>query len=354
MERTSQPWDQEQRREGLRPKLVLLVVLVIAAGTALAIIFPPIEATNTGSPVSRKVSQQVFTAEVVSVVGQPEGGEWLLPAGVVQAGESMFVLDTGNDRILKLDNRGHLLDTLDASREAQMHLQQPMAMATDGTRLFIANSLASEVLILSASGAVERAIPLRGQATDRAPRPIGIGVRADGSMVVSDAENHRVLFLGPEGNLVRAVGSGLRATGHDGFNVPGAITLDAAGNAYIVDTLNGRIVKLSPEGAYLGAFGFLADTAGSLARPKGVAVDGAGRVFVSDGLQAAIEVFAADGTYLGVIGRREPQNAKAGSIFEAPGAMALSGTRLSVIDALVGLVTLELPESAGIPVAEAR
>jgi DNA-binding beta-propeller fold protein YncE len=261
-------------------------------------------------------------------------------------GESTFVLDTGNDRVLKLDSSGNLLETLDAGRDAHLDFQQPMAMATDGERLYIANSLASEVLVLGASGAVEMSIGLEPQEGDRAPRPIGIAARADGGMVVSDAENHRVLFLDVDGALVRSVGSGLRAGGRDGFNVPGAITLDATGNAYVVDTLNGRIVKLSPSGAYLGEYGRLADTAGSLARPKGVAVDGAGRVFVSDGLQAAVEVFAADGTYLGVIGRRDPQDAKAGSIFEAPGALWLSGARLTVIDGVVGLVTVEIPGSA--------
>lgn len=162
-------------------------------------------------------------------------------------------------------------------------------------------------------------------------------------MVVSDAENHRVLFLDIDGNLVKSVGTGMRSGGRDGFNVPAGITLDETGNVYVVDTLNGRVVKLSPDGEFLREFGRLADTAGSLARPKGVAVDVAGRVFVSDGLQAAIEVFDRDGAYLGVIGRRDPEDAGAGSVFEAPGAMWLSGDRLSVIDGIAGLITLELP-----------
>jgi sugar lactone lactonase YvrE len=151
-----------------------------------------------------------------------------------------------------------------------------------------------------------------------------------------------VLFLDSAGNVTMTVGTGLRSGGAGGFNVPAALTTDTAGNVYVVDTLNGRIVKLSPNGTYLAEFGKFADTAGSLARPKGVAVDGAGRVFVSDGLQAAISVFGADETYLGVIGRRDPEDAKAGSIFEAPGALWLSGNRLTVVDAVAGLVTLDL------------
>lgn len=344
MDRTSYPGELERQPEGIRPRLVALVALVVVAGAVLAVLFPPIEATNTGIPVSRKVSQLVYPATVVSEIGQPAGGEWLLPAGLARIGDATFVLDTGNNRILKLDEGGRVLATLDSTSDGRLDLQQPMAIATNGSWLFVANSLAGEVLVLDESGTVENTFPLQAEPGDNPPRPIGIAARPDGSLVVADAENHRVLFLDSEGRVVRSVGSGMRSAAADGFNVPAALTLDVAGNVYVVDTLNGRVVKLSGDGVFLAEFGILADTAGSLARPKGVAVDAAGRVLVSDGLQAAIEVFAADGTYLGVIGRRDPGDAKAGSIFEAPGALWLSGDRLTVIDGVVGLITLDLAE----------
>ena len=341
-DRESYAWDKERRQSGLRPVLVIIVVLFLIVGAAIAVLFPPIEATHTGIPISRKVSQQVYPANVVSSIEQPAGERWLLPAGVARIGDLTFVVDSGNNRILKLDEEGRVLGILDRMSDGQLDLRQPMAIATKGTRLFVANSLASEVLVLDASGLVEKAIALEGQPGDKAPRPIGIAAGPDGTIVVADAENHRVLFLDSDGLVVNQMGKGLRADGRDGFNVPAAITIDAAGYIYVVDTLNGRVVKLSPNGAFLAEFGRLADTAGSLARPKGVAVDAAGRVLVSDGLQAAIEVFGPDGTYLGVIGRRDPGDVKAGSVFEAPGALWLSGDQLTVIDGIAGLITLEL------------
>src|SRR3990172_3077070 len=99
----------------------------------------------------------------------------------------------------------------------------------------------------------------------RMPRPIGVVVAGDGSIIVSDADNHRVLILDPEGQRVNSFGTGTRARGSQGLNVPGGLALDAAGNIYVVDTLNGRIVKLSPQGEFIRDFASLADTAGSLA-----------------------------------------------------------------------------------------
>jgi DNA-binding beta-propeller fold protein YncE len=122
---------------------------------------------------------------------------------------------------------------------------------------------------------------------------------------------------------------------------------------YVVDTLNGRVVKLSPEGDFLAQFGELGDTAGALARPKGVAVDDAGRVFVSDGLRAALEVFGADGEYLGMIGRRTPEDASSGSIFQAPAGLRIAEDTLYVTDRMSGLVILALAEPAAVPIAPA-
>ena len=344
---TRQPWEGgPARQEGLRPWLAVAMAAVVLAGVALAIFFPPIEGPRTGVPASRKVSLLSYPATLVSEIAQPVGEHWLLPAAVARAGDSAFVLDSGNNRILELDASGHVLNTIGADLGEGVQLQQPMAIATDGQSLFVANSLGGQVIVLSTAGAVERVIQLESLIGELTPRPIGIALSSDGNAVVSDANNHRVLFLDGEGNVARSVGVGTRAAGTDGFNVPAGLAADAFGNIYVVDTLNGRVVKLSPDGAYLGEIGHLADTAGSLARPKGVAVDAAGRVFVSDGLQAAIEVFAADGGYLGVIGRRDGEQIGSDSIFEAPSGLSLNGDRLDVIDGIVGLITLRLSDLA--------
>jgi DNA-binding beta-propeller fold protein YncE len=332
------------RQEGVRPLLALATGLVILAGVTLAIFFPPIEGPRTGIPASRKVSTLSYPAQVVSEFAQPSSGQWLLPASLTRVGDATFVLDTGHKRIFKLDDSGQVVGTIEEGASGDVPLQQPMAIASDGERLFVADSLAGRVVVMSAAGIRERVIELAPAPGELRPRPIGIAVNSNGEIIVSDADNHRVLFLDSEGRLTKSVGTGTRAGGTDGFNVPAGLAVDAARNVFVVDTLNGRVVKLSPDGAFLAEFGRLADTAGSLARPKAVAVDAAGRVFVSDGLQAAIEVFAPDGAYLGVIGRRDSEDAAAGSLFQAPSGLALSGDRLDVIDGVAGWITLRLSE----------
>jgi tripartite motif-containing protein 71 len=323
-----------------------VIALLIAGGLILAVLFPPIEGVKSGVPVSRKLSTLNYPATVDQTIGQPLGGEWLLPTAAAAIGDTLYVLDTGNNRVLGVDSAGRVVATLGPRFDGLTELQQPMSLATDGSRLYIANSLAAEIVVLDPAGTVDTILTLDARPGDLTPRPIGVAVGGDGHLIVSDAENHRVLILDSEGETLGTFGTGTRAGESVGLNVPNGLYVDDAGNIYVVDTLNGRVVKLSPDGEFLRDFSNLADTAGSLARPKGVAVDGEGRIFVSDGLQSAIEVFGPEGAYLGVIGRRDTADPSAGSIFDTPSGLMLSDDRLLVVDGVRGVVVLRLAENS--------
>jgi len=275
----------------------------------------------------------------------PSGTGWNQPSDIAALGGRWFVLDTGNDRILELDGEGAVLHVLDQSRDRRLALRGAMAIASDGTYLYVANSGAAEVLVLTPDGALVRRFAV-GVDDDALPaRPIGLAVATNGDFLVSDAANQRVLRYDGEGRLLWAAGSGRRAGGEEGFNTPAGLALDRAGNAYVVDILNGRVVKLAPDGRYLGQFGRLGDTAGALARPKDVAIDAAGNVFVSDGLLAAVQVFGPDAEYLGFIGLEDPADRGSGALFRAPAGLAIAGSRLYVVDRFASVFVLDLPDT---------
>jgi DNA-binding beta-propeller fold protein YncE len=334
------------KKEG-RPalKLLLALALLATAGALAGIVMLPAESQREeATPQVRGVTDLVYPASLVDRLAEPANGQWVLPAGLtVTPDGSVFVLDTENNRILALDATGRVTATFDSTSDERLDLRGPMAIASDGRSLYVANSLAAQVLVLDLSGHVQKTISLEPVSEAAlTPRPIGLALAPDGNIAVADADNHVVLLLDPDGTVLKTIGTGARATGSDGFNVPGALTLDGDGNLYVVDTLNGRVVKLSPDGTFIRQFGELGDTAGALARPKGVAVDPEGNVFVSDGLTAAVQVFSPAGDYLGLIGRSDPTDPASGSVFQAPAGLWLDGTRLYVMDRLAGLITLDL------------
>jgi DNA-binding beta-propeller fold protein YncE len=347
------------RRSDLRNKVLPACALAAIGAVAIAFIAPAI--LPSGSPqlstveISRvvypaslvgkakvKVSQLVYPNALAWQLSAPADGAWLMPAATVAVGDELFVADAGNNRILRMDRAGQVLATFDSASTPELSLHMPLAIASDGRRLVVADSLAARVLVLNSSGHVQAKLPLPPGDGERAPRPIGVAVTPDGDIVVSDADNHRVSRLNFTGDVLWSAGTGIRAGGAEGFNVPGALTVDQAGNIYVVDTLGGRVVELSPGGAFVRQFGRLGDEAGTLSRPKGVAVDRDGRVFVSDGLLAAVEVFASDGTYLGMIGRSDPNDSASTSVFIAPAGLSLNGSQLLVTDRFAGIIAFTL------------
>jgi len=315
-----------------------LVCAVMAAALALALV-----AEEAPRP---RLSAQVYPASLAFHLGSPSAGGreaglgWNQPSDIAVLGERWFVLDTGNDRILELNAVGAVVQVLDKRRDERLDLEAPMAIAGDGRYLYVANSGTAEVLVLTPDGGVVWTLAVGG---DPLPaRPIGLAVAANGDILVSDAANHRVLRYDGDGRLLWTAGAGSRSGGAEGLNTPGGLALDAAGNVYVVDILNGRVVKLSPEGSFLGQYGRLGDTAGTLSRPKDVAVDAAGNVYVSDSLLAAVQVFGPAGDFRGFIGLKDPADRGSGALFRAPAGLTIAGNELYVVDRFAGLFAMDL------------
>ena len=291
-----------------------------------------------------KPTVEVYQAKLLQHLESPAEDAWRQPAAVAILDGQVFLLDTGNNRILVLDDNGGVERVLDVRLNGGAVLKGAMAIASDDQFLYVANSGARQVLVLTPTGEVKKTIELEKVAegdTGR-PRPIGIAVSPRGELLVTDADNNRLLRYDGDGRLLDVAGEGGRGAGTNGFNTPAGVALDSRGNAYVVDMLNGRVVELSPDGAFLRQLGELGDSGGTFSRPKDVALDADGNIFVSDALLAAVEVFSPDGRYLGFIGREKPGDSESGSVFQAPAGLKIVGDRLYVVDRFAGLFVFRI------------
>ncbi len=320
----------------------VLIALALALALALTVYVVTFLPPRAGSP---RVTASVLPAELVVHLETPGPPvTWNQPAALALVGGRKFVLDTGNDRILEIDDAGTIRNTLDGAEDEQLILDSPMAIVSDDQNLYVANSGASEILVLTPAGEVVNRIELTKvrPTDDGLPRPISLAITGDGQLLVSDARNHRVLRYDLSGQLLEAIGAGGRESGTRGFNTPGGIALDGEGNIYVVDILNGRVVELSPDGTFLRQIGELGDTAGTFSRPKDVAVDDVGNIYVSDSLLKAVQAFSPEGEYLGFIGRQKANDRSAGSLFQAPAGLEVDGDTLYVMDRVLGLFVFDI------------
>jgi sugar lactone lactonase YvrE len=314
---------------------VALVAFVAASATAAILTWDGDDSREYAQAVQAPVTQHI---QELDYIGGPDAGGYLQPADAAVQHGIRYVLDTGNNRILAIEQAGPVSAIIAPQEEVGSLLNGAMAIASDGDVLYIANTGAGNVLVMRPDGILVRTIDLsQAPPTGKDPRPAGVAVDGEGNLAVSDVAGNRVLRYDANGSLVQEMGTGSRAGGTEGFNAPGGLTFDTAGNLYVVDILNARVVKVAPDGRFIAEFGRPGDTSATLSRPKDVAVDGAGNVYVSDGLLAAVQVFAPDGGYRGFIGREDPANAGSKSVFTAPAGLAIDGERLTVIDRFGGL-----------------
>lgn len=328
----------EARRHHLGVFVALALVLALAVIVYVVTFLPP----RAESP---RVAASALRAELLVHLETPAPPvTWNQPVALALVGERKFVLDTGNDRILEIDDAGTITNILGGAGDKRLALDDAMAIASDDQYLYVANSGASEILVLTPAGEVVKRIQLtKTRPTDDGlPRPIGIAITGEGQLLVSDARNHRVLRYDLSGQLLQAIGAGGRESGTRGFNTPGGIALSDAGNIYVVDILNGRVVELSLDGTFLRQIGELGDTAGTFSRPKDVAVDDVGNIYVSDGLLKAVQAFSPNGDYLGFVGRENLGDRSSGSLFRAPAGVTVDGDMLYVMDRFQGLFVFDI------------
>ncbi len=353
---TGQP-KRIRRRVGLSAVALLLTAAVVGAIIGAWLLTgeegveeaPPIPAPGEERPLEQ-VTSRTFGAQLlwqVPLSKKDDQGKLLpdsaaLPADLALVEGRIFVLDTNNSRILEIDQGGKVLQVLDAQRDSRLALQSPMAMTAHQGKLYVANSGGGNVIVLDPQGTVEGVITPQVPPAERPLRPIGIAVGPGGHIFLSDPDNHRILHLDAEGQLVATLGTGKRDSGEYGFNTPGGLWLDAQGNLYVVDMLNYTVKKYSPSGQFLLSVGEAGDTEGTFSRPKAVTVDSQGRIFVSDTLLVAVEVFGSDGLYVGFVGRKNPEDKQSESLFQAPHGLKVVGDTLYVIDRFAGLFAFRL------------
>ncbi|UTX51016.1 SMP-30/gluconolactonase/LRE family protein [Candidatus Saccharibacteria bacterium TM7i] len=123
--------------------------------------------------------------------------------------------------------------------------------------------------------------------------PQGLAVSTNGTIYVADTNNHRIRMITPSGSVSTLAGGLQGNVDNDGtaarFNKPSAVAVSANGTVYVTDTDNHSIRKITPAGkvstiAGNGMAGY-ANGNGSDARfnaPRGIALGSDGRLYVAD------------------------------------------------------------------------
>jgi sugar lactone lactonase YvrE len=342
-----------------------------SAKTAALFLFLPF--VTTVFPFSARCSTPGIIVTVAGTGAQGFGGDGgpalsarfnLTHNVAVDRDGNLFLLDSGNERVRKIDARGVVTTFAGSALTApgSPDLFPPGGYAGDGGpaigALFndpldlIADGRGGLYVADSANGAVRRIAP-DGTITTVAGAPAfqvaspdlgdggpaiqarigfpqGVAVDGEGNLYISDGEHDCVRKVTPEGIISTVAGNGVRGFGGDGgpaidaeLRTPVGLATDRDGNLYIADSGNQRIRKADRQGTITTvagsgteevasgpttriAEGFSGDggpaTQARLAAPVSVAVDSAGTLYIADGDNYRVRKVTPDGTISTIAG----------------------------------------------------
>lgn len=168
-------------------------------------------------------------------------------------------------------------------------LRQPIGIAVEGDRVFVSDAGNHRVQVLDPQGRFLRQIGETGKkgiAAGSFNYPTDVALLSDGEVAVADAYNDRIQVFDRKGNFLRKWG-GPFAMDISGpfpgwFRVATAVAADHEGNLFAADFYNHRVQKFTGEGRFLVAIGGEGSGQGELRLPTDVAVDEGGNVYVVD------------------------------------------------------------------------
>jgi streptogramin lyase len=260
-------------------------------------------------------------------------------AAAVGPDGTVYIADTFNHRIRRVDPGGAVTTLVGTGQAAYsgdggpagaatLHWPHGVAVDQAGAGLYIADSanhrvrrvdLASGIITTVAGGATA------GWAGDGGPAVAAqledakaVWVAPSGELYIADSGNERIRRVDRSGTITTIAGTGVPGYSGDGgpavaaqFDGPRGVAGDGAGNLYVADDNNNRVRRIDPSGvvttiAGTGSAEYSGDggpaRSAQLNHPRGVAVDGRGNVFIADSMNARIRMVDPDGVISTVAG----------------------------------------------------
>ena len=134
-------------------------------------------------------------------------------------------------------------------------------------------------------------------------KPVGATVAPDGSLVVADTHEHRIVCYSPSGEILWMLGGYGKGPGE--FIYPTDIAFLPDGRMLIAEYGgNDRIQAFGPDRAFMYEFGHCGTGEGEFLRPQSMAYDAErDELYVADAGNHRIEVFTSDGEFRRSVGR---------------------------------------------------
>ncbi len=164
----------------------------------------------------------------------------------VDADGNVWLVDTGNKRVVKFDANGKPLGAFGGAGTGAGQFAEPVGIAISAKsgELFIVDTWNHRVQRFDKNFTPLAQFSVNGWDSNSVLNKPYIALDASDNVYVTDPDNHRVFKFSNEGKLLAVLGK--PGTDPSSFNEPTGIALDASGNVYVSDSFNNRVMKFDP------------------------------------------------------------------------------------------------------------
>lgn len=316
-------------RLSVRPRTLVITMLVILAIAAAAVWFTLGDATRPGRVDLEGLSEDSTSTVGLAGVFPPEDRDALAnPLGIVSDGELLYVAESDAGRIRIFDLRGGEVGTIGLPKAKDVASVYPSALALSGEgQLAVVDNAGARVIVVSAEPAETAEVVMTLGGSGGVGQPTSVAY-ADGEYFVFDAALSAVRVFDSAGKADRTIAADLEP------KITFASGMAAAeGELLVTDSNAGRVLALDSA---TGDVRFIYETRFTL--PRAVVPADAGRVFVVDTFDRAVHVTDEDGVSRDAI---DAQSVPDGPLSSPRGAAwVTSSGRLYVTDAGTGRVVV--------------
>ncbi len=185
------------------------------------------------------------------------------------------------------------------STSQSLSLSQPQALAIDPEgQIYVVDTGNHRLLKFDSSGNLVQSVGGFGWEREQFDRPLDVTVKSGLDLFIADYNNERIERYDLKLNYLSSFYSNNSLSASMQFGFPGGVDISRHGEIFIVDNENNRILKLNIEGEPDLSFGDFNWGEGQLLLPLKIEVTSGDQVYVSDQKANQVVVFDYYGNFV--------------------------------------------------------